>query len=188
MSTDVLILTAEDLFDMPKDGYRYELVEGVLRKMSPAGGEHGAIGLSLGARLITHVRKNLLGMAYGPDTGFKIRTNPDTVLVPDIAFVVEDRIQSLSDDRKYLPFAPDLAIEVLSPGDPVRQAILKANEWLSAGTRAVILIDPRTKSVSVYRPAEAVTLLTELDVLQVSDIVPGWSISVAEIFDLKSRW
>lgn len=87
MSTDVLIQTAEDLFEMPEDGFRYELVQGVLRKMSPAGGEHGEISLFLGGHLMLHVRKHRLGAAYGAETGFKIRTNPDTVLAPDVAFV-----------------------------------------------------------------------------------------------------
>lgn len=183
MSTDVQLHTADDLFEMPEKGYRYELVQGVIRKMSPAGGEHGEISLFLGANLMLHVRKNRLGSAFGAETGFKIRSNPDTVLAPDVAFVARDRVEAIRDRRKFVPLAPDLAIEILSPGDGERESLGKVSDWLSAGTRAVILVDPRTKMVRIFRSPEQFLVLSGADVLEVPDIVPGWSVSVAEIFE-----
>lgn len=183
MSTDLLIHTADELFEMPDDGFRYELVQGVLRKMSPAGGEHGEIASILNGHLMLHVRQNRLGKTYAAETGFQISSNPDTVLAPDVAFVVRDRVQSIRDRRKFVPFAPDLAIEILSPGDRDRESLQKAADWLAGGARAVILVNPRTKSVRVCRPQDQVTVLSGTDMLEVPDIVPGWSISVAEIFE-----
>lgn len=183
MSIDVSIHTAEDLFEMADDGYRYELVRGVLRKMSPSGGEHAEIGSFLGGHLMIHVRKNRLGSTYTCDPGFRIRSNPDTVLAPDVAFVTRDRVQTIPDRIKFVPLAPDLAIEILSPGDRRPKALEKVAEWLSAGTRAVIVVDPRKKIVSVHRPSKQVLVLVEGDVLEVPDIVPGWSVAVSEIFE-----
>ena len=185
MSTDLLIHTADDLFEMPNNGYRYELVQGVLRKMSPAGGEHGRISLFLGASLLWHVEQNGLGAAYGAETGFKIAEHPDTVLAPDVAFVAQERIQEIPDERKYIPLVPDLAMEVLSPGDTERESLAKADQWLSAGARAVILVNPRAQTVTVRRSGVQSVILTIEDKLEVPDIVPGWSIPVVRIFGKK---
>ncbi|MES2790401.1 MAG: Uma2 family endonuclease [Planctomycetota bacterium] len=182
MSIDVFLHTAEELYNMPRDGYRYELVEGVLNKMSPAGGEHGAIASFLNGHLMFHVRRNRLGTTYAAETGFKIRTNPDTVLAPDVAFVAADRVRSISDRRKFVPLAPDLAVEVLSPGDTERESLQKVAQWLLAGTQAVIVVDPYSKTVRVFRTPDEPTLLTERDTLDVPDIVPGWAVPVSEIF------
>lgn len=183
MSTEVLIRTAEDLFEMPNDGNRYELVQGVLRKMSPAGGAHGEAEGFIAGHLMFHVRKNRLGSTYVGDTGFKIRTNPDTVLAPDVAFVTRERVQTIPDRFKFIPLAPDLVIEILSPGDAEREALLKVADWLTAGTRAVILVHPRKKTVRVFRSPEQFVTLSEQDILELPDIVPGWSVAVAEIFE-----
>lgn len=183
MSTDLLITTADELFEMPSDGFRYELVRGALRKMSPAGGEHGEIALFLGGHLMAHVRKHRLGSVYAAETGFRLGSTPDTVLAPDVSFVARARTQTIRDRRKFVPFAPDLAIEVLSPGDTYTKAAEKIDEWLNAGTKAVVQVDPRKKTVTIYRSETPPVTLTERDSLEVPDIVPGWSVPLAEIFE-----
>jgi len=86
-------MTADELLAMPHDGYRYELVKGVLKRMSPAGDEHGRVGMELAIPLGAHVKKNKLGKLYLAETGFLIKTDPDTVRAPDIAFVRIERIE-----------------------------------------------------------------------------------------------
>ncbi len=183
MSTDLLITTADELFEMPADGFRYELVRGVLKQMSPAGAEHGRIGAFLCTHLTNHAQLNRLGYTYNADTGFKITLNPDTVLAPDVSFVTRERAQTIRDMRKYLPFAPDLAIEILSPSDSYSETVEKVDEWIAAGTRAVVLVDPRRKRVTIYRSQTQVVELKEGESLEVPEVVPGWSVAVAEIFD-----
>ena len=182
MSTELLITTADELLEMPADGCRYELVDGVLRKMSPAGAEHGAITSVLHWHLTAHVRTNGLGTTYSSDTGFKIASEPDSVLAPDVSFVAKDRTLAIRDIRKFVPFAPDLAIEVLSPSDSYSETVEKIEAWLAAGTRAVILVDPRLKTVAIHRSPTKQEVLTEKDALKVPEVVPGWSMAVAEIF------
>lgn len=182
MSTDLLLTTADELFEMPPDGFRYELVRGVLQKMSPAGGEHGQIEAYLCGHLSLFVRKHRLGAVYSGDTGFQIHFDPDTVLSPDVGFVARERLQTIRDHRRFVPFAPDLAVEVLSPDDTYSKTINKIQDWLSAGTRAGVLVDPRKKNVSIYRANVPVVTLDESTELEVPDIIPGWTIPVSDIF------
>ena len=98
MVTDAV--TADELLAMPDDGFLYELIEGELRRMSPAGSEHGAIGMRFGVILGSHVQSKDLGVVFGPDTGFRIASAPDTVRAPDVSFVRRERIP---DDRYSSP-------------------------------------------------------------------------------------
>src|SRR5882724_10950500 len=115
---------------MPDDGYRYELVEGELIRMAPAGAEHGKVTVKITTPLSVHVDANNLGTVYAAETGFIIRQNPDTVRAPDVAFVSRERIESAGVIKSYTIGAPDLAVEVISPGDTVREVEKKVREWL----------------------------------------------------------
>ena len=115
MSTTHTLVTADELFMMPDDGFRYELVKGELRRMPPAGSEHGAIGINIALVVAQFVKAHDLGVVFGADTGFKIASNPDTVRAPDLAFVRRERIPAGGVPREFWPGAPDLAVEVISP-------------------------------------------------------------------------
>ena len=92
MATDTVTkMTADELLTMPHNGYRYELIKGELRQMSPAGSQHGKIALKIGWRLAQFVEKNNLGETYAAETGFIIDTNPDTVRAPDASFVSTEK-------------------------------------------------------------------------------------------------
>ncbi len=87
MAHEARAITAEELFRMPDDGYKYELVAGRLRKMTPAGSLHGIVEIRLSTAISVHVEQHNLGLAFPGDTGFKLASNPDTVRAPDVAFV-----------------------------------------------------------------------------------------------------
>lgn len=171
------LMTAEELLQRPDDGFRYELVRGELRKISPTGFEHGDVELEIGSSLRAHVKKHRLGKVVGGDVGFRIERNPDTVLGPDVAFVRSERVVKT---RQFFEGPPDLAIEVVSPGDRYTEVEEKASEWLRAGTRAVIVVDPARQSVRVHRTAEIINVT---DAIVVDDIVPGWRLPLSEIFE-----
>jgi Uma2 family endonuclease len=175
-------MTADELFVMPHKGFRYELVKGELRQMSPAGSEHGAIIVRLTVRLGYHVEANNLGVCFGAETGFKIATNPDTVRAPDVAFVRRERVPESGIPKKFWPGAPDLAVEVLSPGDTYEEVDEKVEQWLAAGTSAVWVVNPKRRSVSVYRSMTEVERLSEADELEGREVVHGFRCRVAEIF------
>jgi Uma2 family endonuclease len=107
-------MTAEQLLEMPDDGYRYELIDGELRQMSPTGTRHAEISAVIARILGNHVTAHRLGKVLTSDPGFILRRGPDTVRAPDVAFIARERVAGGS-PRSYFPGPPDLAVEVISP-------------------------------------------------------------------------
>ena len=175
------ITTAEELLDMPDDGYRYELVRGELRKMAPAGSEHGDISADIHGSLHPYVRANNLGKTRIAEPGFILERAPDSVRAPDIAFVRRERIEAIGRTTRYWPEAPDLAIEVISPNDRYSEVNEKVADWLAAGTRMVVVANPRNRTVNVHTP-DNTTTLTMGDTLDGGDVVPGWQMPLTDIF------
>jgi Uma2 family endonuclease len=167
---------------MPDDGFRYELVKGELKRMPPTGDEHGGVTMELASPLHQYVKRNNLGRVYAAETGFKLESNPDTVRAPDIAFVSTERLQGAGSMQGYRSGAPDLAVEVLSPGNTKREMAEKVKEYFAAGARLVWIVNPKLKTVVVYRSVNDILTLTEKDTLDGETVVPGFQISVAEIF------
>ncbi len=175
-------MTAEELLELPDDGFRYELVRGELRKMSPAGSEHGMIAAEILGSLYQHIKAHDLGRVFAAETGFKIAENPDTVRAPDVAFVSRERVAEIGRSDGYFPGAPDLAAEVISPNDSYADVQEKVAEWLRAGARMVLVVDTRKRAVMVYRSLQAFAILSESDAIEGDDVVPGWTLPVADLF------
>jgi Uma2 family endonuclease len=124
-----------------------------------------------------------LGRLTGAETCYRLDVNPDgkdLVRCPDVGFVVMDRAPEPFDED-YIPFAPDLAVEVLSPGNDPAEMHDKALEYLRFGTRLVWLIDPTSRAVMVYTPTST-HLLSADDTLDGGDVLPGFGVVVREIF------
>ncbi len=183
MSIILQPMTADDLLRMPNDGFRYELVKGELRKMAPAGHGHGRVAVRFTWRLAQHVETNNTGAVYAAETGFLISTNPDTVRAPDVAYVSQKRLDEVGKVGGYWPGAPDLAVEVVSPGDTYTEVEEKAIEWLEAGALMVLALNPRKRSVTVYRSLNDITIINEDAILDLNDIVPGFKVAVKDIFN-----
>jgi Uma2 family endonuclease len=175
--------TAEELFRMPDDGSRYELVRGELRRMTPAGNTHGYIAGEIFAELRNHVKANDLGRTYAAETGFKVASDPDTVRAPDAAFISREQVEKTGPTEGYWPGAPDLAVEVVSPNDTHSEVVEKALAWLEAGSRMVLVADPGNSTLTVYRSPRDVSVLRQGDTADGGDVVPGWKLSVAQLFE-----
>ena len=180
MTTTEKIVTAEQLLSAPGLG-RCELVRGELIMMSPAGARHGRIVVNITTPLDVFVRQHALGSVFGAETGFQISHDPDTVRAPDVAFVRTDRM-GVEPDHGFFPGAPDLAVEVLSPEDRAGEVQAKVQDWLHSGCRGVWVVDPRTRSVTIYRSRSEIVVLIESDTLSDCDLLPAFSLPVAEIF------
>ncbi len=175
-------MTADELLVMDHGNFRYELVKGELRQMSPSGSEHGAIIVKLTIRLGGYVEANQLGVCFGAETGFFIERDPDTVRAPDLAFVRRERVPAEGITKKFWPGAPDLAVEVLSPDDRPKAVAEKVRNWLETGALMVWTVEPKRRTVTVHRPHEETIVLTEADELEGFDVVPGFRCRVSEIF------
>ncbi|MBI3303332.1 MAG: Uma2 family endonuclease [Deltaproteobacteria bacterium] len=176
------LMTADDLFQLPDDGYKYELVEGELIRMPPTGAEHGHIATNAGSLLRNHVKMHDLGVVCAAETGFWLKRNPDIVRAQDASFVAKERIPSEGIPRGYWPFAPDLAVEVISPNDRFDDVQEKVAEYFAAGTRLVWVVHPKTRTVLVYRSLHDVRSLGPDDELSGEDVIPGFTCRVAELF------
>jgi Uma2 family endonuclease len=179
------LMTADELWRLPDDGQRHELIAGELRTMAPSGAEHGDIELAIAAPLRQHVLAHRLGRVFGAETGFRLAINPDMVRAPDAAFVTRERAAAVGRVTGYWPGAPDLAVEVISPNDLYTDVDEKVATWLEHGTRMVIVVNPRRRAVAVHRSPTQVRHLTEADTLDGEEVVPGWSMPVRDLFAMN---
>ena len=150
--------------------------------MTPAGSEHGKIAASVAILLGSHVRARKLGEVLAAETGFLIARNPDTVRAPDAAFISKDHVPPGGLPKGYAPFAPDIAVEVLSPSDSLLDVEEKIEQWLKAGTALVWVVNPRGRTVTVHRSGRDPRVLRESDALTGEDVCPGFSVQVGELF------
>ncbi len=175
------LLTADELLRTHLPDKHVELVRGVLVVREPAGFRHGAISATLTKLLAQHVDTNRLGLVLAAETGFKLAADPDTVRAPDVAFVRRERLPDPL-DLGYAALAPDLAVEVLSPSDRPGETLAKIGDWLTAGSRLMWVVDPGRREARVYRQDGSETLLTERDVLNGEDVVPGFECPLGALF------
>ena len=177
-------LTIDDLYAMPEDEWKYELQAGVLIAEPVPGYRHGRVAFRVAELLGAHVRKLRLGIVATNDSGFILSRSPDTVRGPDVSFVSRERFESVGDLVTAFPGAPDLAIEVLSPSNTPAGIHAKVADYLAAGARAVWVVDGETKTVVAYRSLLSPRTLLPGDVLEGEDVVPGFRVDVATIFEV----
>ncbi|HEX6121639.1 MAG TPA: Uma2 family endonuclease, partial [Ktedonobacterales bacterium] len=150
------MMTAAQLAAMPDDARGYELVDGRLVKMPPAGGWHGSSSGRLTIALGAYVDEHDLGVVLAAETGFLVSQPgaPDTVLAPDVAFVRAERVPTPGSPEYegFWPLAPDLVIEVASPSQSAPELAAKARRWLDAGVRLVWIVWPKARRVDVWLP------------------------------------
>ena len=173
--------TAEDLWQMPTD-QPWELWDGELRVVPGAGGEASSIAGTIGTLVLLFVRPRGLGLVTAADGTYILARDPDTVLVPDAAFVRWDRLPNRTAPKGYSPVAPDLAVEVRSPLDRPKDIVAKLEHYRRARMPLVWWVDPACRTVAVYRDGQFIAALGEGDELDGGDVLPGLRFPVAEIF------
>ena len=175
------LMTEDELLEMPDDGSRYELVRGVLVRMTPSaylpGAVTGRVLIALGAFVVPRG----LGDVGSGEAGFTLERDPDTVRAPDVWFVRADRVPSGADAARFFRGAPDLAVEVLSPSDRYRDVMEKVRDYLRTGTRLVWAIDPMGRSAAIFHPDGRAQLMDENGRLDGGDVLPGFSVVVRDL-------
>lgn len=177
-------LTAEDLWRIGTGDVRRELVNGQLIEMAPAGAVHGRVTARISLKLVLHVDAHGGGEIVTGDVGFRLSVagDPERVRAPDVAFVAGTRLPEGRLPQGFIQGAPDLAVEVLSPSDNSGEIQQKVRDYLEAGSRLVWVAAPHARSVTVYRPDGSTRLVREPECLDGEDVLPGLTISMAEIF------
>lgn len=178
----VRVMTSQELLRYRHEPYRQELIAGRLHEMEPPGAEHGMVAMRIAASLISHVKTADLGIVFASEVGFHLAHDPDTVRAPDVAFVSRERVEATGIPQGYWPGPPDVAVEVVSPNDRHSDVEGKALDWLDAGARAVVVVDPDLRAATVYRARDDIRVLGDGEPLDLDDVVAGWSPRVAEFF------
>jgi Uma2 family endonuclease len=171
------LMTAAELLQASIPDKRTDLVRGVLRVREPAGDRHGRVTMNLTIRLGTWVEQAGAGQLFAAETGFMLFRAPDTVRAADIAFVRRERLPEAVPGFPEL--APDLVVEVLSPGDRAGEVLTKVGDWLEAGARLVWVIDPERRRARIYRPDGSEASITEDEDLSGEDVLPGFTCRLA---------
>jgi Uma2 family endonuclease len=178
MTVETKLVTAEELLRMP-DETGVELIDGEIRKMSPAGSRHGRIAARIHSSLGPYVEQRGLGATLIAEAGFIIRRNPDTVRAPDLAFVRKER---WNDPDGYFPGSPDLAVEVISPNDSYTEVSAKVIDWLQSGVQLVIVIDPAKQKAEIHRSLTTHDFIDIDGSLDGGTVVPGWTLPLRDLF------
>ncbi len=173
--------TAEDLERLSNQGFRYELIKGELRPMTPPGGSHGSTTSRLTILVGILVIDKDLGETFAAETGFLVARNPDTTLAPDFAFVAKDRLPNPL-PKSYIPVVPDIVLETRSPNDTKKEVADKVAEWLELGVRLVWELNPQTRILAVHQSNQMPRFLGEGDTLDGGDVLPGLSVPISRLF------
>jgi Uma2 family endonuclease len=177
------LLTAEDFLNLPDDpGTRYELVRGELVEVGFTSIVHGVIIGLIYDLMKAVVSQRSLGLVFGDGVGYIIARDPDIVRGPDVSFVSAERARTVVRKTGYWPFAPDLAVEVVSPGDRRRKIQEKVRQYLVGGSRLVWVVWPSTRSITVYSSDGLVRTLGPDEELDGGDVLPGLRVRVADLF------
>lgn len=174
------LMTAEEILTLDISGKSTELVHGHLVVREPPSTYHGRLAARLLFRLGQHVYENDLGDLCGQDTGFHIFSNPDTVRAPDVAFIRKERCDQIT-ARGYAKLAPDLVVEIISPGDRASEVLARVGDWLQGGASIIWVIDPERRTAQVYRADGSVALIGNNGALNGEDVLPGWQCSLEEL-------
>jgi len=177
-------VTVDLLLTLPDDGYRYEVVEGVLVRMAGSGDEATTIAFNFGLALGNFVVPRRLGRLTGADGVYKF-PGAETGLLPDVGFYAAAKRALIVDRAKPIPFAPDLAVEVASPSQDASDMAAKARTYLQGGTSLVWVLWPQSAHIDVWRTGQITAPAATLhsgDLLDGEDVVPGFTHPVAAVF------
>ncbi len=184
MAVQENLMTVEAFWELYA-GKPYELIRGEVVQVMPGVYSHGSIARRVGSQLGLFVDAHQLGDVVGAETGFKLSAT--TLRAPDAAFISNAQLATLSEPNKYLPFAPDLAVEVVSPNDTATEIQDKVNLYLEAGTPVVWIIYPDLQQVVVHQSNHTSKTVSRGDALDGGDVLPGLTIAVSDLFPPASN-
>lgn len=175
-------LTLEQFERLPEeDEFRVELVRGRLVREPRPGGRHGRIAFRLGFLIERFAEARGLGQVV-METGFLLAEDPPTVRGPDVAFLAQESLPSEGAPVGHWRYAPDLAIEVLSPSNSAAEILEKVADYLRSGSRLVWVLDPEAERVTIYRSRGDVRVVEVGDLLEGEDVLPGFRLELEDVF------
>lgn len=181
-TTDLLTLDDYMTLDWPEDGRKLELVRGEVVEVAAPGAWHGHIRFTLTCLMADFVERHRLGLVNGENNTYVLDADARTVRIPDVSYIINERIPTGWTTMIVWPFAPDLAVGIVSPNDSKREVSAKADDYLASGVRLVWVIWLETQTVTVHTPDIEPRTLTTADTLDGGEVLPGFAVSVASLF------
>jgi Uma2 family endonuclease len=161
----------------------FELVRGEVVRMSPSSPEHGLICANLAGIHWEYGRRSGFGYCLSNDSSVLTERNPDTVRGPDVAFYSRARWPREQVGRTLPPVAPDLVVEVSSPGNRPGAMHEKIGEYLNAGALMVWVVYPKSRTLAIYRSFDVPpVVLDEGGTLEDLPVLPGFRCPVSDVF------
>ena len=162
---------------------RYEFVDGQPKEKEMPGARHSGVGTRLIIELGIYLRSHPIGCVYG-EASFQIGKREH---IPDVAFVALERIPPEGEPETKWPFAPDLAVEVISPNDIFDDVFTKMREYFAAGVKQVWLISTEHRVVIVHESPTHSDMLEEDRELTCESLLPGFRCRVADLFKSPAK-
>ena len=175
--------TVDDVLRLGAEGENYELIDGELVPMSPTNLEHAEIELQIGLLLRSFVLPRRTGKVFVGDPLFQLGIEGRLARAPDVAFISRERLLTQPDLRGAFGGAPELAVEIVSPGNTAEAVFRKVHEWLAYGTQIVLVVYPVQRGVAVWRENGAVSLRDDAE-LNLDPALPGFICTVNDLFPL----
>jgi Uma2 family endonuclease len=184
------LMTADEFWDFvhrrENQDRVFELVRGEVVEMTKPGKRHGFVCINAGVLLHAYATRRKKGYVCGNDTGVVVARDPDSVRGPDLLFF-EDATSYEQIDKKWGDTPPRLAVEVMSPNDTMGEMNERIQEQLDLGTPLVWLIDPESRSVTVYRPGKNLYVRKGDEELTGEDVLPDFRCKVSDFFRLPGQ-
>jgi Uma2 family endonuclease len=174
-------ITDDELLQLPKDGNKYEVVDGELVVSPGAGLPHERLVMLLGSELVKFVTERRLGDVFGSNALYVLPSGNRRG--PDISFVAAGRLDQPGISRIFPQLAPDLAVEIVSPSDSPQRVLDKVGEYLEAGVRLVWVIDPEHRRAVIHRALSSAEQIDAAGVLDGEDVLPGFRCPLAQVLD-----
>lgn len=184
IATTPTTMTGDEFLRQYGDASGVELVRGQLERVPMPGPEHGSVCLNAGTIINNFVKAHKLGRAMSNDTFIRTTTNPDGYRGADVCFVSFETLPADQPWPRNALIPPvELVVEVRSPSDSIKEMSAKAYEYLDAGVRCVVVLDPPTESAAVFRPDELPHRFHNGDTLTLPDVLPGFAVPVSQFFE-----
>jgi Uma2 family endonuclease len=182
-TTPSVRLTYEDFLNFPDDGKRHEIINGDHYVTPSPNTEHQAVSACLTAMLWTYLEQHPIGRVFAAP--FDVVFSNLDVVEPDLLYISRERIGLLTE--KHVRGAPDLVVEILSPGTRKTDEATKLKLYERFDVREYWIVDPEQDAIKVYRRVEGTfshvaELSAEPGDLLTTPLLPEWSASLTKIF------
>ena len=156
----------------------YEYINGKLEKKNMPNAKHSGIATRLSGEILFYLKSNKIGRVYN-EAHFQIGENKR---IPDVAFVSADKIPNSGEPQQFWNFAPDLAIEIVSPTDFYQDVFAKIYDYFAAEVKQVWLINPEKETLAIYFSQKELKILSKDEILTCEEILPNFRLNLSDIF------